>query len=103
MFSNIAPRVLNLTCAALYFTVSTFTIFSGSVYEESKKSVMIQPDGYQSPNTTLSYANGPGINVLSEEALKLFLVNIFRPSKNHPPLAPLDQCFSTFFGSQKSL
>jgi hypothetical protein len=87
----------------LFNSQSTFTIFSGSVYEESKKSVMIQPDGYQSPYTTLSYANGPGMNVLSEEVLKFFLVNIFRPSKNHPPLAPLDQCFSAFFGSQKSL
>ncbi len=57
----------------------------GSVYEESKKSVMIQPDGYQSPYTTLSYANGPGIKVLSEEFLNFFGdPNIFRPSKITP-------------------
>ncbi len=37
--------------------------FLGTVYEESKKNVMIQPDGYRSPYTTLSYANGPGMDV----------------------------------------
>jgi hypothetical protein len=30
------------------------------VYEEEREIVMVQPDGYKSPYTTISYANGPG-------------------------------------------
>ena len=34
----------------------------GYVYNEARDIVMTQPDGYMSPYTTLSYANGPGFN-----------------------------------------
>ena len=46
--------------AALALSLTFVQTPSGYVFEEEREYFMTQPDGYRSPYTTLSYANGPG-------------------------------------------